>query len=197
MGGQLVVIAGPSGVGKGAIYLRLHEADPRVWRSVSWTTRSRRATEVDGREYHFVSRDQFEAEREASGFLESFEVFGNAHGNLYGTPRRAVDEHLDAGDTVILEIDVQGALAVREERPETLLIFVAPPSMEELRSRLLGRNDGMTPEQVDARLATAEAELAVADRFDALIINDDLDRAVKEVATLIAHRAPLDSTTEH
>jgi guanylate kinase len=154
-----------------------------------------RPTEVDGREYHFVTREQFDAERGVAGFLESFEVFGAAYGNLYGTPRRAVDEHLAAGDIVILEIDVQGALAVRAQMPDALLVFIAPPSVETLRARLIGRNDGMSPEQLTARLDTAAAELAQAEQFDAVVVNDDLDRATDEVATLVGrHLGELDPT---
>jgi len=158
------------------------------------TTRPMRRGDVDGVTYRFVTRDAFEAERRDGGFLESFEVYGN----LYGTPRRPVEEHLAAGSTVVLEIDVQGALAVRAAVPGALLVLIEPPSPEVLRARLLGRNDGMDPEKLEARLAAAETELAHRDRFDAVVVNDSLDAAVTEIATLVERRrTSSDLFTEH
>ncbi|MFZ4515190.1 MAG: guanylate kinase [Acidimicrobiia bacterium] len=191
--GRLVVIAGPSGVGKGSIVAGLCAQDPKCWRSVSMTTRPMRNGERDGVDYHFVTPEAFRAEEQSGGFLEAFEVFDH----LYGTPRRAVDEHLASGDTVILEIDVQGALAIRDQRPDALLIFIAPPSAEVLRDRLLGRGDGMAPERLEARLDAAAGEQALADRFDALVINDQLDPTIAAVATLIArHHADAETVLE-
>lgn len=177
----VLVIAGPSGVGKGSIVEALCARDPRCWRSISMTTRPQRRGDRDGETYCFVTPAAFAEERAHGGFLESFEVFGN----LYGTPRRPVEEHLAKGDTVVLEIDVQGALAVREILPDACLVFIAPPSLEVLRERLLGRKDGMTSDQLASRLAAAEAELAQQGAFDAVVVNDALDVAVEEVATLV------------
>jgi guanylate kinase len=164
--------------------LELLEHDPRLWLSVSATTRSRRHGEVDGTDYLFVDRREFERVRDEGGFLEWFDVYGD----LYGTPRFPVEEHLSAGDDVVLEVDVQGALAVREKYPDAVLVFVKAPSREEQRRRLLerGRDD---PEAIERRLAQAETEEAAADRFDAVVINDDAGRAVQEVAAILeAHR---------
>jgi guanylate kinase len=151
---------------------------------VSATTRPRREGEVDGKDYLFLGREEFERMRAAGGFLEWFEVYGD----LYGTPRRPVEEHLAAGDDVLLEVDVQGALAVRDAYPDAVLVFVKAPSREEQRRRLLerGQDDAAA---VERRLAQAEGEEAVADRFDAMVVNDDADRAAQEVAAILAaHR---------
>ncbi len=180
----LLVIAGPSGVGKGTIVGRLLERDPSLWYSVSATTRPPRDDEVDGRDYIFLSRDDFERLRAEAGFLESFDVYGD----LKGTPRAPVEEHLAAGDDVLLEVDVQGALSVKEAFPDAVLVFVRPRSREVQRQRLLGRGQD-DPEAVERRLAEAEAEEAQAVRFDHVIVNDDADRAAEEVAAILeAHR---------
>jgi guanylate kinase len=163
---------------------KLLSHDSRVWFSVSATTRPRREGEVDGKDYLFLDRDEFERVRAAGGFLEWFEVYGD----LYGTPRGPVDEHLAAGDDVLLEVDVQGALAVREKYPDAVLVFVKAPSRDEQRRRLLERGQD-DPEAVERRLAVAEAEEGAADRFDAVVVNDDADRAAREVAAILGtHR---------
>jgi guanylate kinase len=174
------VLAGPSGVGKGTIVKRLLARDPRLWLSVSANTRPPRPGEQEGVDYQFVDRDDFLALRDRGGFLEWFEVYGD----LKGTPRAPVEAHLAAGDDVVLEIDVQGALAVREQFPDALLVFVKPPSAEELRRRLLARPRARE-EDIDARLAAAEAEEAQAARFDAVVVNDSVDTAVAEVAAIL------------
>jgi guanylate kinase len=179
----LLVIAGPSGVGKGTIVRKLLARDPTLWLSVSANTRPPRPGEREGVDYHFMGRDQFLSLREQGGFLESFEVYGD----LKGTPRRPVEEHLAAGDDVLLEIDVQGALAVKRQFPEAVLVFVKPPSAEELRRRYLSRPSA-SAEDVEARLAAAGAEEAQADRFDAVVVNDDVDAAVDRVAGILAAR---------
>jgi guanylate kinase len=163
---------------------KLLEGDSRLWLSVSATTRSRRDGEVDGKDYLFLDRREFERIRDEGGFLEWFDVYGD----LYGTPRAPVEQHLVAGDDVLLEVDVQGALAVREKYPDAVLVFVKAPSREEQRRRLLerGRDD---PEAIERRLAEAETEEAAADRFDAIVVNDDAGRAVQEVAAILGeHR---------
>jgi len=177
----LLVLAGPSGVGKGTIVERLRELVPAVWVSVSCTTRPMRPSEVEGRDYCFVSRAEFESLRDAGGFLEWFEVFGD----LKGTPRGPVEEHLAAGDDVLLEIDVQGALKVREQFPAAVLVFVRPPTMADLRARLEGRGTESEASLV-RRLAEAEGELARAPEFDHVVVNDDVERVVTEVAGILA-----------
>lgn len=178
------MLAGPSGVGKGTIVRKLLAREPRLWFSVSATTRPRRENEVDGKDYLFVDRDEFERLRDAGGFLEWFDVYGD----LKGTPRAPVEEHLAASDDVLLEVDVQGALAVREVFPDAVLVFIRAPSREEQRRRLVARGEDDT-DAIDRRLAQADAEEALADRFDAVVVNDDADRATDEVAAILTeHR---------
>ena len=179
----LLVVSGPSGAGKGTIVQGLLARDPDLWVSVSWTSRSPREGEVEGVHYHFVSREEFLAHRDAGGFLEWFEV----HGDLKGTPKGPVREHLDAGADVLLEIDVQGALEVRRQFPEALLVFVLPPSREEQRRRLVGRGTD-SPDAIERRLADAMAEEAKGVLFDATVVNDDVDAAVARVAGILASR---------
>jgi guanylate kinase len=171
-------------VGKGTIVRKLLDRDPRLWFSVSATTRPRRESEVDGVDYLFLDRREFERLRDAGGFLEWFDVYGD----LYGTPRAPVEEHLVVGDDVVLEVDVQGALAVRDEYPDALLVFVKAPSRDEQQRRLVERGQD-DPDALERRLAEAEAEESAADRFDAAIVNDDADRAADDVAAILgAHR---------
>ena len=148
---------------------------------MSATTRARRKGEVEGRDYLFLDRAEFERLRDAGGFLEWFDVYGD----LYGTPRAPVEAHLAAGDDVLLEIDVQGALAVKEAFPGALLVFVEAPSREEQRRRLLERGQDDL-EAIERRLAQAEEEEQAAPRFDAVVVNDDADRAAGEVAAILA-----------
>jgi len=180
----LLVVAGPSGTGKGTIVRRLLERDPALWFSVSANTRAPRSDETDGRDYLFVSRDDFERMRDDGGFLEWFEVYGD----LKGTPRGPVEEQLAAGHDVLLELDVQGALTIHEAFPDALLVFVKPPSRDAQRRRLEAREPDAEPAAFDARIAAAEREEALAGRFDAVVVNDDLDRAVDQVAALLDAR---------
>jgi len=180
------VLAGPSGVGKGTVVRHLLDADPTLWLSVSAATRPMRPGEVEGVDYFFMSRAEFEAIRDADGFLEWFEVYGD----LKGTPRAAVEEHLAAGADVLLEIDVQGALAVKAAFPQAVLVFLRPPSRAEQERRLRGRA-GDDPNQLAAiptRLAEAEAEERLADRFDAVVTNVDSAEAAHEVAAILTSR---------
>jgi guanylate kinase len=180
----LVVLAGTSGAGKGTIGRRLLDRFPDMRWSVSWTTRAARPGEVEGVDYHFVTRDEFERLRDSGGFLESFEVYGD----LKGTPRQFVVDALAAGHDVLLELDVHGALAVREALPSTLLVFVQAPSREEQRRRLEERAADH-PEAMQQRLARAEAEEKIArEQFDAVIVNDDVGRAVTELAAIVEAR---------
>jgi guanylate kinase len=162
---------------------RLLARDRGLWFSVSATTRARRPGEVDGSDYHFLTREEFETRRDQGSFLEWFDVYGD----LKGTPRGPVEEHLAAGDDVLLEVDVQGAMAARAAFPDAVLVFVKAPSREVQRARLLERGQD-DPTAVDLRLAEADAEEALADRFDAVVVNDDVDRAVQQVAAILASR---------
>jgi guanylate kinase len=148
---------------------------------VSATDRAPRRDEVDGRDYHFVTRDAFEALRDHSGLLEWFEVYGD----LKGTPRQPIEEHLAAGDDVLVEVDVQGALAIREQLPNAFIIFVQAPSRAEQRQRLLDRGAAADPDSLERRLDETAAEERLADRFDAVVVNDDLEHAVDEVVALL------------
>jgi guanylate kinase len=181
--GVLLVIAGPSGAGKGTIVSRLKEREPSLRWSVSWTTRPPREGEVDGVDYHFTTREEFERLRDADGFLEWFDVYGD----LKGTPEGPVREHLAEGRDVLLEVDVNGALAVRRKYPDAVLVFVRPPSRDEQRARLERRGQD-TPEQIERRLAAAAAEEQEAGQFDHEVENDDVERAVAEVAAILARR---------
>jgi guanylate kinase len=185
--GVLLVLAGTSGAGKGTVGARLRATDPDLHWSVSWTTRPRRPNEVAGVDYYYVSRDAFERLRDEGGFLEWFEVYGD----LKGTPRQFVVDELAAGRDVMLEVDVQGALAVQRALPEALLVFVKAPSRAEQRRRLEARAEltGESPESIARRLGHAEEEERIAEtRFDRVVVNDDVDRAVAEIAGILADR---------
>jgi guanylate kinase len=175
-----VVLAGPSGVGKGAIVSRLLAARPDLELSVSATTRAPRPDEIDGRHYHFVDGDTFDRLVASSGLLEWAEIFGNR----YGTLREPVEQALDKGRTVVVEIDVQGARQIRAALPDAYMVFIKPPSLEELERRLRTR-DTETDEQVRRRLAKASDELAAEPEFDATVVNDRLDDAAREVIELV------------
>lgn len=153
-----------------------------MW-SVSANTRPPRPGEVDGVDYHFVSREEFERIRDAGGFLEWFDVYGQ----LKGTLRAPVEAALAAGRDVLLEIDVQGALAVRAQFPDALLVFLRAPDAKVQESRLRGRETD-DEEQLARRLETARREEALADRFDAVVVNDDVDRAAGELAAILRRR---------
>jgi guanylate kinase len=151
-----------------------------AWLSVSATTRKPREGEVDGQHYFFVSNDEFDAMVEQDRLLEWAQV----HANRYGTPRETVEQHIAAGNQVILEIDVQGALQVREKMPSAKLVFIEPPSMEVLEERLRGR--GTEDEaSIELRLANARQEMELAEKYDARVVNDDLSQATDELAALI------------
>jgi guanylate kinase len=187
---RLVVLAGPTAVGKGTVAAYVRKHFPDVWVSVSMTTRKPRPREVDGVHYHFVDDAEFERLREAGEFLESAVVHGRAK---YGTPRGPVDRALAEGRKALLEIDLQGARQVRERMPEALFVFLAPPSWDELVRRLVGRGTE-TEEEREVRLATARQELAAQREFDVTIVNDDVRRASEELVSLLC--AP-SSTAPH
>jgi len=179
--GHVFVIAAPSGTGKTTLCRHILERDPRLRLSISHTTRSPRSGEQNGVHYHFVSDEEFRALREADGFLEHAEYGGNA----YGTSWQAIEEPLEAGDDVVLEIEVQGAAQIRERRPSACLIFLLPPSLAVLEDRLRGRG---TDEEavIQRRMALVDRELAAAKIFDYAVVNDDLEQAVRDVLDLIA-----------
>ncbi len=178
--GQLIVFSGPSGVGKGTILAQYMASRDNICYSVSATTRSPRPGEEDGRQYFFLTRERFEEMIAAGQMLE----YAQYSGNYYGTPKQFVEDKLAAGVDVVLEIEVQGAAKVRQACPEALFIFVLPPSFEALRSRLTGRGteDAAT---VQRRLDAAIGELSQAGNYDFVIVNDDLDQAVEELAAVV------------
>jgi guanylate kinase len=179
--GLLVVIAGPSGVGKGTVHARVRAALDGAVLSVSATTRPPRAGEVDGVDYHFVGHQRFQELIDSGALLE----WATYAGYRYGTPRGPVETAVAAGSVVVLDIEVQGALQVKAHDPRALLVFLLPPSLEELERRLRGRGTE-SDEAVARRLARAREELTEADRFDVCVVNDDLDRCVGEVLDAIA-----------
>ena len=183
--GILFVITSPSGGGKGTLIRRLRETVPGVGYSVSWTTRAPRPGEVEGVNYRFVSEDEFERMKQAEGFLE----WAIVHGHLYGTTRAAVEQETAAGRDVVLEIDVQGARAIRTTMESVVSVFILPPSFEVLRERLTLR---MTerPEELELRLANARGEVAEYRHFDYLILNDEVERAAAQLSSIVwAERA--------
>lgn len=181
---MIVIIAGPAGVGKGSIVSGLLSRRSDFTLSVSATTRSPRPSETDGVEYFFIDDEQFDRLVAQGEMLEWAWVFGL---NRYGTPRKPVDESISSGKTVILEIDLDGARQLRKTAPDAIHIFIKPPSFEELQKRLKGRGTE-SEEQLEARLKTAEVELAAVDEFDRVFINDDLEKTIEEVLDYIVQR---------
>jgi len=180
MSGKIVILSGPSGVGKDSVLERWKSADPKVVRVVAYCTRAPRAGEQDGVDYHFCSREEFMRMANAGDFLEYKEV----HGNLYATPLKDMEALLAEGKIAVLKIDVQGALTVMEKRPDVLSIFLLPPSLDELERRIRSRgtDDEAT---IQKRLKNAHDELAVADRYQYRVVNDDIDRAVAEIMEIV------------
>lgn len=178
--GNLFVVSGPSGAGKGTLLSQVIERIPDAWVSVSATTRSPRPGEIEGVHYFFLDTDHFKSLVEQDGFLEWAQV----HDNYYGTLKQSVIDHMNVGDQVILEIDVQGALQVRKALPEAHLVFIEPPSLEELERRLRQRGTE-TEDVISSRMKTAEVELAQKMEYDVQVVNDDLERAVDELVEVI------------
>ncbi|MDD6888021.1 MAG: guanylate kinase [bacterium] len=179
--GLLLVVSGPAGVGKGTIDRVLLERNTNMRLSVSATTRAPRPGEIDGVHYFFISDDKFKEMVENNEFLEYMHVF-NLH--YYGTPRSFVEEEIAMGHDVLLEIDVQGAMRVREAYPGAVLVFIAPPSMGKLKSRLVGRGTE-TPEVIERRFQTAFSELEYMKKYDYIVVNDVLDVAISHMEHII------------
>ncbi|MGH3484880.1 MAG: guanylate kinase [Nocardioidaceae bacterium] len=188
---RLVVLAGPTAVGKGTVAARVREKHPDVWISVSVTTRRPRPGEIDGVHYHFVDDARFDEMIEAGDFLEWAVIHGAAR---YGTPRQPVADALAAGRLALLEIDLQGARQIRASMPEALFVFLAPPSWEELVRRQLGRGTEDATER-ERRLRTARAELAAESEFDVTIVNREVEQAGEELVALL--RSATDQPTHH
>ena len=180
MTGQLFIVSAPSGAGKTTLVRLLLEKDAAISLSISTTTRAPRPGEQDGREYHFVSVPQFVERRDRGEFLEWAEV----HGNYYGTSQRWIEEQLQTGRDVLVEIDWQGAQQVRDVFPEAIGVFILPPSMDILKQRLAGRGTD-SAEVIARRIAAAQAEMRHVDEFDYVIINDDLQKALAELVSVV------------
>ncbi|TPG19738.1 guanylate kinase [Pedococcus bigeumensis] len=178
---RLVVLAGPTAVGKGTLSAYIRDNFPEVWLSVSATTRRPRPGEVEGIHYHFVDEPEFARMEQDDELLESAVVHGHNH---YGTPRGPVEQALREHQMALLEIDLQGARQVRATMPEALFVFLAPPSWDELVRRLVGRGTE-DEEERNRRLETAKVEMAAEDEFDVTIVNDDVRRAAEELVSLM------------
>lgn len=178
--GLLIVFSGPSGSGKGTVLAEAMKRYPDMEFSVSATTRAPREGEQDGVNYFFKTKEEFMALTEEDGFIE----WAQFCGNCYGTPRAYVESRLAQGKDVILEIEVQGAMQVKKAFPDSVLIFNLPPSMEELENRLVGRNTEPA-DVIKNRLATAKSELAVADSYDYVIVNDTVDAAAEKFISIL------------
>nr|WP_145544910.1 guanylate kinase [Variovorax boronicumulans] len=178
--GNLIVVAAPSGAGKSSLVKALLELDAQIQPSVSHTTRAPRGQEKHGREYFFVPDADFDAMVAANGFVE----WAHVHGRRYGTSKKAIEDRIAQGADVILEIDFQGAMQIKKAFANAVLIFILPPSWEELRSRLERRGED-APEVIELRLKNAAVEMAQAENFDFVIINELFDRAVFDLKTIV------------
>lgn len=183
---HLVVLAGPSAVGKSTVVAQLKAAVPDLFFSVSWTTRDPRPGEVDGRDYHYVSRERFREEVDGDLMLEWAEIHGGLQ--LSGTPAQPVTEALRSGRPVLVEVDLVGARNIKQMMPEALTVFLAPPTWEELVERLTGRGTE-SEDVIRRRLETAREELASKDEFDRVIVNRDVTEAVAEISALLTGHA--------
>ena len=182
--GNLFIISGPSGAGKGTLVEAVSTRVADMWVSVSVTTRTPRPGESEGEHYHFVSDSEFDEMVGGGRLLEWAEV----HGNRYGTPRDAVAEKVVAGKQVVLEIDPQGAFQVKSTRPDSILVFILPPSFDELQRRLLGRGSE-TEAQMETRMETARRELELVGQYDHVVLNEDLSRAADELVAIVNSHA--------
>ncbi|CAN7312352.1 guanylate kinase [Acidovorax sp. LjRoot66] len=178
--GNLIVVAAPSGAGKSSLVKALLELDSHVHLSISHTTRAPRGQEKHGRDYYFASQPEFDAMVEGNAFVE----WAHVHGNRYGTSKKAIEERIAQGSDVILEIDFQGALQIKEAFANALLVFILPPSWEELRSRLERRGED-SPDVIEVRLKNAATEMAQVSKFDFVIINELFERALFDLKAVV------------
>jgi len=191
--GLLIVITGPSGAGKGTICKELLNKNDDLYISVSATTRNPRNGEIDGVNYYFIDRSEFMKKIEADDFLEYAEVYGN----FYGTPKSKVEEMLLSGKNVILEIDIQGALKVKENSKEGIFVFILPPSMEELKQRIIKRGSETT-ESLMTRFKSAYQEINYVSKYNYAVVNDQVEEAVKKIeAILTAEKCRVDRIKEN
>ena len=181
--GKLFVISGASGVGKSTVLKAVTAVRNDLLFSVSATTREPRKDEIDGVHYDFITREKFMAMVDEDAFAE----YDIHHSACYGTPRKQMEEKLEKGH-VILDIDPNGAFQVRERYPEVTMIFITPPSYEELEKRLRGRNDGMAEEKIVGRLDRAKWEMEQSERYDHVVVNDDVERCAKEILNIISNK---------
>ena len=181
MRGLLIVVSGASGTGKGTVCKKILADMPGLAYSISATTRLPRPGEVDGKEYYFLNRDEFNSWIADEKFLEYAEVYGN----FYGTPLNKIEERLNRGEDILLEIDVQGALNVKRKCPEGVYIFLLPPSIDELKRRIEGRGTE-TPESLARRLANAVAEINVGREYNYVVVNDSVDNAAAQIKAILA-----------
>ena len=179
--GLLLVVSGASGTGKGTVCKKLLEEIPTLFYSISATTRQPRTGETDGVEYFFISVDEFKNWIAEEKFLEYAEVYGN----FYGTPIHKIEERLQRGEDVLLEIDIQGALNVMKKRPDGVYIFLLPPSLEELANRIKGRGSE-SPETFSRRFNAAKNEIATGEKYQYVVVNDTVDAAVEKIKSIIA-----------
>jgi guanylate kinase len=177
--GVLYIVSAPSGAGKTSLVKALLKADPAIRLSVSYTTRAPRPGETDGRDYHFISRQRFEMMEADGEFLEHAGVYGN----FYGTSKSSISRDLNAGHDILLEIDWQGAAQVKQHFPQAASVFILPPSFSALRTRLKGRGQD-SEEVIERRLAAAAHDVAHADEFDYIIVNDDFDHALQDLIAI-------------
>lgn len=179
--GLLIVVSGASGTGKGTVCKKLLADIPTLYYSISATTRKPRAGETDGVEYFFLTREEFQRWIDEEKFLEHAEVYGN----FYGTPAHKIDERLNRGEDVLLEIDTQGALNVMAKKPDGVYIFLLPPSLDELRSRIKNRGTE-SPETFARRFKSAVSEITVGEKYQYAVVNDEVDAAAEKIKAIIA-----------
>lgn len=186
--GLLIVISAPSGAGKGTIINKMLEKNNNLWLSVSETSRPMRANDIDGITYHFCTKEEFEEKIKDDYFLE-YALYAN---NYYGTPKKYIQEHLSKGQDVILEIEIQGAMQIKKLIPEALFIFIMPPSLNELKKRLVGRNTD-TKEKILERFKIAYQEMNDVTKYNYVVVNDEIDVAADKILSIIkAERCRVD-----
>lgn len=179
--GMLIVVSGASGTGKGTVCKKILDEMPQLAYSISATTREPRPGEVDGKDYYFLTREKFLDWIDEGKFLE----FANVYGNFYGTPFNKIEERVNRGEDILLEIDVQGALNVKQKCPDGIFIFLLPPSLAELKRRIEGRGTE-TPESLKQRLNNAVAEIKIGLEYNYVVVNDSVDNAVAQIKAVIA-----------